>query len=503
MLKTVSTGTGGGTTGGVVYQGTWNASTNTPTLTSSVGTKGYYYLVSVAGSTNLNGITTWNAGDWAVFDGSVWERVIGGSPSTTFTLGNTVVTLGGTTTNVGNLTLANANITSVAQTFPNSYLSNSTTTLGNATLTLGSTTSTVGNLTLTNVTISNVATTFPNSFLSNSSTTLGNTTVTLGSTVSSIGNLTLANVTISSGNANLNTANISYNGASSNIGSLSVGGAANITADTGLIASFVGNATTYSYVAVQNKNTGNTSYGSYSLYNELGNVYVDFGINGSTYSYTAAGFPNNAFSSPNAAFLQTGGGDLVIGTNQANVVHFIANGSSSTSDAMTINANNTVTINAVGTTFPNSFLANSSTTLGNTTLTLGSTTSSVGNLTLNNVTISSGSISNVAITSNLVTKTANYSAAAGDETILANASTGNVTITLPTAASISGKVYIVKKIDSTANSVIIATTSSQTIDGNTTRTFTSQYTGAQVQSDGSNWYILAWIDGRNGTAGTF
>ena len=460
MLKTVSTGTGGGTTGGVVYQGTWNASTNTPTLTSSVGTKGYYYLVSVAGSTNLNGITTWNAGDWAVFDGSVWERVIGGTPSTSFTLGNTVVTLGGTTTNVGNLTLANANITSVA-------------------------------------------TTFPNSFLSNSSSTIGNTTVTLGSTVSSIGNLTLQNVTISSGNANVSTANISYSGASSNIGSLSVGGAANITADTGLIASFVGNATTYSYVAIQNKNTSNTSYGSYSLYNELGNVYVDFGINGSTYSYTAAGFPNNAFSSPNAAFLQTGGGDLVIGTNQANVVHFIANGSSSTSDAMVINANNTVTINAVGTTFPNSFLSNSSTTLGNTALTLGSTTTSVGNLTLSNVTISSGSISNVAITSNLVTKTANYSAAAGDETILANASTGNVTITLPTAASISGKVYIVKKIDSTANSVIIATTSSQTIDGNTTRTFTSQYTGAQVQSDGSNWYILAWIDGRNGSAGTF
>ena len=44
MLKTVSN-TGGGTTGGVVYQGTWNASTNTPTLTSGSGTKGYYYVV--------------------------------------------------------------------------------------------------------------------------------------------------------------------------------------------------------------------------------------------------------------------------------------------------------------------------------------------------------------------------------------------------------------------------------------------------------------------------
>jgi hypothetical protein len=61
--------------GALSYQGTWDASTNSPTLTSSVGTKGYYYVVSVAGSTNLNGITDWLVGDWAVFNGSVWQKV--------------------------------------------------------------------------------------------------------------------------------------------------------------------------------------------------------------------------------------------------------------------------------------------------------------------------------------------------------------------------------------------------------------------------------------------
>jgi hypothetical protein len=61
--------------GDLNYQGTWNASTNTPTLTSSVGTKGYYYVVDVAGSTNLNGITDWQVGDWAIFNGSVWQKV--------------------------------------------------------------------------------------------------------------------------------------------------------------------------------------------------------------------------------------------------------------------------------------------------------------------------------------------------------------------------------------------------------------------------------------------
>jgi hypothetical protein len=61
--------------GALSYQGTWNASTNTPTLTSSTGTKGYYYVVSVAGNTNLDGITDWLVGDWAVYNGTVWQKV--------------------------------------------------------------------------------------------------------------------------------------------------------------------------------------------------------------------------------------------------------------------------------------------------------------------------------------------------------------------------------------------------------------------------------------------
>ena len=61
--------------GGLSYQGTWNASTNSPTLASSTGTNGYYYIVSTAGSTNLNGITDWQIGDWLLFNGSVWQKI--------------------------------------------------------------------------------------------------------------------------------------------------------------------------------------------------------------------------------------------------------------------------------------------------------------------------------------------------------------------------------------------------------------------------------------------
>lgn len=61
--------------GALKYQGTWNALTNTPTLTSSVGTQGYYYVVNVAGTTNLNGITDWQINDWAIFNGSAWQKI--------------------------------------------------------------------------------------------------------------------------------------------------------------------------------------------------------------------------------------------------------------------------------------------------------------------------------------------------------------------------------------------------------------------------------------------
>ena len=64
-------------TGGMVYQGTWNASTNTPALTSSTGTKGYLYKVSVAGTTTLDGVSVWSVGDQVVFDGTVWDKIDG------------------------------------------------------------------------------------------------------------------------------------------------------------------------------------------------------------------------------------------------------------------------------------------------------------------------------------------------------------------------------------------------------------------------------------------
>lgn len=77
MLKAVSSITNA--IGALNYKGIWDASTNTPALASSVGTKGDYYVVSVAGSTTLDGISNWGIGDWVTCNGSAWQRVDGGA----------------------------------------------------------------------------------------------------------------------------------------------------------------------------------------------------------------------------------------------------------------------------------------------------------------------------------------------------------------------------------------------------------------------------------------
>jgi hypothetical protein len=58
------------------YQGTWNASTNTPTLADGAGSIGDVYRVSVAGTQNLgSGSISFDVGDYAILNASlVWEK---------------------------------------------------------------------------------------------------------------------------------------------------------------------------------------------------------------------------------------------------------------------------------------------------------------------------------------------------------------------------------------------------------------------------------------------
>jgi hypothetical protein len=90
--------------GAVVYQGVWNASTNSPALTSGSGTKGWYYKVSVAGSTTIDGNSQWNIGDMIIFNGTTWDKIDGISSEVISVFGRTgvvVLTASDVTTALG------------------------------------------------------------------------------------------------------------------------------------------------------------------------------------------------------------------------------------------------------------------------------------------------------------------------------------------------------------------------------------------------------------------
>lgn len=66
-----------GLSGSLIYKGSWNASTNSPTIVSGTGTNGNYYIVSVAGTTTIDGISSWAVGDWIVFNSTTntWQKI--------------------------------------------------------------------------------------------------------------------------------------------------------------------------------------------------------------------------------------------------------------------------------------------------------------------------------------------------------------------------------------------------------------------------------------------
>jgi len=128
-----------------------------------------------------------------------------------------------------------------------------------------------------------------------------------------------------------------------------------------------------------------------------------------------------------------------------------------------------------------------------------------GNVVSNVVTISSGDniswtnstsvvLSWINNSSSVVTWTNTvYSVTNNNATILVNHPLSPFGVLLPSASTVVGQQYQIKKIDSSANAVTVSTTSSQTIDGNLTYTLATIYKSVTLQSDGSNYYIFAAV----------
>jgi len=142
---------------------------------------------------------------------------------------------------------------------------------------------------------------------------------------------------------------IPYTSGITDTGSLNVG-SATLHTDSGVIAGFTASEPLYLYTSLQNTDSGATSYASYAVNDGGHTAYGELGINNANYSYLAAGFPNNGFSTPLASFVESYGGPLVLGSWDNQKISFIVNGAYSTTDVMTINTNGSVAFNGqVGT----------------------------------------------------------------------------------------------------------------------------------------------------------
>ncbi len=75
--------------------------------------------------------------------------------------------------------------------------------------------------------------------------------------------------------------------------------------------------------------------------------------------------------------------------------------------------------------------------------------------------------------------------------ILANATSGAITVTLPRAANMRNGTFFIKKIDTSANAVTVAGGGTDTIDGAATNVLAAAYKAIFICSDGATWWILS------------
>ena len=86
--------------------------------------------------------------------------------------------------------------------------------------------------------------------------------------------------------------------------------------------------------------------------------------------------------------------------------------------------------------------------------------------------------------------TASGNVVSGDYLIVADATGGAITMTLPPAALVPGRIYTFKRVNSGANAVIVDGYAAETIDGATTYTLSAQWNSVTVMNNGISWFII-------------
>ena len=78
-----------------------------------------------------------------------------------------------------------------------------------------------------------------------------------------------------------------------------------------------------------------------------------------------------------------------------------------------------------------------------------------------------------------------------DYAILANSTAGAISVTLPAASTVTGRIFFVKRVNAGANNVVIDPNAAETIDGAATHTLSAQWARVEFISNGSAWFIIA------------
>jgi hypothetical protein len=86
--------------------------------------------------------------------------------------------------------------------------------------------------------------------------------------------------------------------------------------------------------------------------------------------------------------------------------------------------------------------------------------------------------------------TATGNVVSGDYLLICDATGGAITMALPPAALVPGRIYAFKRVNSGANAVVIDPNASETIDGAATYTLSAQWNSVTIMSNGTAWFII-------------